>query len=170
MIQPLPSNLSEPDRTDDPTGDPTGGHPGLAERLRSAGLRPTRQRVALARLLFGAADRHVTAEQLHTEAQQAGVRVSLATVYNTLHQFTEQDLLREVVVETGRSYFDTNVHGHHHFFELETGRLIDIPANDISISGLPQAPEGAEIERVDLVIRVRRRTAGAAADPAPTDG
>lgn len=111
----------------------------------------------MAKLLFGASDRHVTAEQLHSEADRAGVRVSLATVYNTLHQFTDQGLLREVVVEAGRSYFDTNTHGHHHFFELETGQLVDIPDTGISIQGLPDAPDGAEIERVDLVVRVRRR-------------
>lgn len=130
---------------------------GLMERLRQSGLRPTRQRLALAKLLFGQYDRHVTAEQLHTEADRAGVRVSLATVYNTLHQFTDQGLLREVVVEAGRSYFDTNIHDHHHFFEPETGKLIDIPEQGISIAGLPHAPEGAEIERVDLVVRVRRQ-------------
>ena len=152
MIQPLSCILPDPDYADRQAS--------LMERLRRAGLRPTRQRVALGRLLFGQTDRHVTAEQLHTEAERAGVQVSLATVYNTLHQFTDQGLLREVVVEAGRSYFDTNIHGHHHFFELETGTLIDIPEHEISIAGLPQAPEGAEIERVDLVVRVRRRTDG----------
>jgi Fur family iron response transcriptional regulator len=86
------------------------------ERLRSAGLRPTRQRLALVRLLFDHGDRHVSAEALHAEAQRAGVRVSLATIYNTLNQFTEAGLLREVVVEAGRSYFDTNTGDHHHFF------------------------------------------------------
>jgi len=127
------------------------------DRLREAGLRPTRQRVALARLLFDGADRHVTAEQLHSEAETAGVSVSLATVYNTLHQFTDGGLLREVVVEAGRSYFDTNTGGHHHFFDAGTGMLTDIPGDDIVIGDLPAPPPGAEIERVDLVIRIRSR-------------
>src|ERR1700722_15326672 len=88
----------------------------LLERLRAVGLRPTRQRIALARLLFDGGDRHITAEQLHGEALGAVIRVSLATVYNTLHQFTDAGLLREVVVEPGRSYFDSNTTDHHHFF------------------------------------------------------
>lgn len=124
------------------------------ERLRKAGLRPTRQRLALARLLLENGDRHVTAEQLHGEVLASGMRVSLATVYNTLHQFTDCGLLREVVVETGRSYFDTNVGAHHHFFDVEAGTLIDIPADQVAIGSLPAPPEGTEIERVDLVIRV----------------
>ena len=127
------------------------------DRLRKAGLRPTRQRLALARLLFDGGDRHVTAEQLHSEAESAGVSVSLATVYNTLHQFTDGDLLREVVVEAGRSYFDTNTGGHHHFFDIATGALTDIPSDEIAIGDLPPPPPGAEIERVDLVIRIRSR-------------
>lgn len=127
------------------------------DRLRKAGLRPTRQRLALARLLFDGGDRHVTAEQLHSEAESAGVSVSLATVYNTLHQFTDGDLLREVVVEAGRSYFDTNTGGHHHFFDISTGTLTDIPGDEIAIGDLPPPPPGAEIERVDLVIRIRSR-------------
>lgn len=127
------------------------------DRLRRSGLRPTRQRLALARLLFEAGDRHVTAEQLHSEAEAAGVPVSLATVYNTLHQFTDGGLLREVVVEAGRSYFDTNTGRHHHFFDVGTGTLIDIPGDEISIGALPAPPPGTEIERVDLVIRIRSR-------------
>lgn len=129
----------------------------VIDRLRDAGLRPTRQRLALARLLFDRGDRHVTAEQLHGEAIATGVSVSLATVYNTLHQFTESGLLHEVVVEAGRSYFDTNVTSHHHFFETGSGRLIDIPADQVTIGALPAAPDGAEIEQVDLIIRVRQR-------------
>lgn len=124
--------------------------------LRGAGLRPTRQRLSLARLLFEHGNRHVTAEQLHGEATSDGGQVSLATIYNALHQFTDAGLLREVVVESGRSYFDTNTTGHHHFFEEETGRLTDIPAEQVSIGALPPAPEGAEIERVDVIVRVRR--------------
>lgn len=123
-------------------------------RLRAAGLRPTRQRIALARLLLEGGERHVTAEQLHSEAIAAAIPVSLATVYNTLHQFTEAELLREVVVEPGRSYFDTNTSDHHHFFWEATGRLQDIPGEHLSLSGLPRPPAGTEIRRIDIVIRV----------------
>ena len=123
-------------------------------RIRGAGLRPTRQRLSLARLLFETEDRHVTAEALHDEAMKSGVKVSLATVYNTLHQFTEAGLLREVVVEAGRSYFDTNIHNHHHFFHETTGELVDIPKESIHIGALPETPEGTRISRVDVVIRV----------------
>jgi len=125
-------------------------------RLRAVGLRPTRQRIALARLLFEGRDRHVTAEQLRAEAEGAAIRVSLATVYNTLHQFTAAGLLREVVVEPGRSYFDTNVEDHHHFFCETTGMLQDIPGASVAVGALPSPPPGTEISRVDVIIRVRR--------------
>ena len=128
----------------------------ILSRLRAAGLRPTRQRLALARLLFEAADRHITAEQLHGEATAAAIPVSLATVYNTLHQFTGVGLLREVVVEPGRSYFDTNIDDHHHFFCESTGMLQDIPGAAVIVGELPRAPAGTEISRVDVIIRVRR--------------
>ncbi len=113
------------------------------ELLRAAKLRPTRQRLALSRLLFEKGDRHVTAEQLHGEALAASVLVSLATVYNTLHQFIAAGLLREVVVNPGRSYFDTNTADHHHFFFEDTGRLLDIPSDRIGVTDLPQPPHGA---------------------------
>jgi len=128
----------------------------VLELLRRAGLRPTRQRLALARLLFDRGDRHVTAEQLHGEAVAAAVAVSLATVYNTLHQFIDAGLLREVVVNPGRSYFDTNVSDHHHFFIEESGRLLDIPGDRIDVSNVPAPPAGTAIRRVDVVIRVER--------------
>jgi Fur family transcriptional regulator, iron response regulator len=124
------------------------------ELLRAAKLRPTRQRLALARMLFDKGDRHVTAEQLHGEAQAASVRVSLATVYNTLHQFIVAGLLREVVVDPGRSYFDTNVSDHHHFFHEETGHLQDIPGERLGVAELPAPPAGTQIRRVDVIIRV----------------
>jgi Fur family iron response transcriptional regulator len=124
------------------------------ERLHAVGLRPTRQRLALARLLFENGDRHVTAEQLHGEAASAAIPVSLATVYNTLHQFTEAGLLREVVVDPGRSYFDTNNADHHHFFCEANGLLQDIPAREVTVSGLPLAPDGTEIRRVDVIVRI----------------
>jgi Fur family iron response transcriptional regulator len=124
------------------------------ERLRGVGLRPTRQRLALARLLFDQGNRHVSAEQLHGEAIDAAVRVSLATVYNTLHQFTTAGLLNEVVVEPGRSYFDTNVDDHHHFYFEDSGRLQDIPGNSVLVNELPAAPSGTAIRRVDVIIRL----------------
>jgi Fur family iron response transcriptional regulator len=128
----------------------------IQERLREVGLRPTRQRIALAKLLFDTEDRHVTAEQLHSEAVAATIPVSLATVYNTLHQFTDAGLLREVVVEPGRSYFDTNIDDHHHFFCESSGMLQDIPGNMLAVGQLPAPPDGAEIRRVDVIIRIRR--------------
>lgn len=124
-------------------------------RLKTAGLRPTRQRIALAELLFSNGNRHLTAEQLHGEAMDADVSVSLATVYNTLHQFTAAGLLREVVVEAGRSYFDTNTTDHHHVFVADQGDLSDIDGNSLTILGLPQPAAGCMIERVDVIVRVR---------------
>ena len=126
----------------------------IAERLRAAGLRPTRQRVALARLLFDGCDRHVTAEVLHEEAIARKVPVSLATVYNTLHQFTEVGLLREVAVEGAKNYFDTNTSNHYHFFCETSGKLVDIETASIRIEGLPQAPDGMAISRVDVLVRL----------------
>jgi Fur family iron response transcriptional regulator len=124
------------------------------QRLRSASLRPTRQRLALAKLLLEKGDRHVTAEQVHSEARQAEIPVSLATVYNTLHQFTDAGLLREVVVAPGRSYFDTNIGNHHHFFYEQSGRLEDIPGDRVEVANLPPAPEGTAIRRVDVIVRL----------------
>jgi len=127
---------------------------GVLAQIKEAGLRPTRQRLALAKLLFEQGDRHVTAEQLRAEAQKARIPVSLATVYNTLHQFTEAGLLREVVVEAGRSCFDTNTSEHHHVFNEQTGMLTDIPADSVRITGIPEAADGAAVKRVDVIIRV----------------
>ena len=128
----------------------------MTTRLRQAGLRPTRQRVDLGRVLFARGHRHIAAEDLHAEAEAAGVRVSLATVYNTLHQFTEAGLLREVAIDGTRTYFDTNTSHHHHFFVEGEGQLIDL-IDDIGIGRLPEPPAGMEITSVDLVVRVRRR-------------
>ena len=130
--------------------------PCLTAVLRMAGLRPTRQRIALAELLFGGDHRHVSAEQLHGEAETAGVNVSLATIYNTLHQFRQAGLLREVTVDAARSYFDTDTSDHHHFFVEDEQRVIDIPANSIVIQGLPDAPRGMEVTHVDVVVRVKK--------------
>ncbi len=123
--------------------------------LRGVGLRPTRQRLALARLLFEGEDRHVTAEMLHVEAVSAKVRVSLATVYNTLHQFTAAGLLREIVVDASRSYFDTNTTQHHHFFVEKSGQLQDIAGERLSLVDLPAPPTGTAIDRVDIIIRLK---------------
>lgn len=125
-------------------------------RLRAAGLRPTRQRLSLAELLFRHGDRHVTAELLHQEALDAGFAVSLATVYNTLHQFTAAGLLQQVIVEPQRSYFDTNTGPHQHFYDETGGDLIDIPGDSIAVSGLPAPPRGTAVARVDVVVRLRR--------------
>ena len=131
--------------------------PCLMAVLRMAGLRPTRQRIALAELLFSGSHRHVSAEQLHGEVSAAGVGVSLATVYNALHQFRNSGLLREVTVDADRSYFDTDTSDHHHFFIEDEQRVIDIPAGSITIKGLPDAPRGMEVAHVDLVVRLRKK-------------
>ncbi|GBE44855.1 peroxide-responsive repressor PerR [bacterium BMS3Bbin10] len=128
-----------------------------SDTLRDAGLRPTRQRVALAELLFAKGDRHLTAERLHEEAVCNDVRVSLATVYNTLHQFTEAGLLREVAVEGSKTYFDTNTSNHCHFFCEPDGTLTDIPTEDLTVQGLPEPPEGMEVSRVDVLVRLVKK-------------
>lgn len=127
-----------------------------AALLRAHNLRPTRQRVALSGLLFDGPDRHVTAESLHDEAQARGYDLSLATVYNTLHQFTEAGLLRQVIVDGDKTYFDTNTSEHHHFFHEQTRRLSDIPAGSIRVEGLPPAPDGAAVARVDVIVRLKQ--------------
>jgi Fur family transcriptional regulator, iron response regulator len=129
----------------------------IAEKLRLAGLRPTRQRVALARILFGEGDRHVSAESLHADAVAARVPVSLATVYNALNQFKAAGLLREVAIEGDRSYYDTNTSNHFHFFNEDEGRLTDIAPGSLVFSGLPQVPEGKVIDRIDVIVRLRDR-------------
>ncbi len=128
----------------------------LVRQLKARGLRPTRQRLALARLLLARGPRHVTAEELFHEARGAGIPVSLATVYNTLHQFTRAGLLSEVVVGSGQSYFDTNVSSHWHFFDRTTGEVMDIPDEAIAFARLPEPPAGKIIDRIDVVIRVRK--------------
>ena len=127
----------------------------LKDMLRKAGLRPTRQRMALCWMLFGRGDRHVTAESLYEEAAKARVPISLATVYNTLHQFKDAGFLREVAVEGAKTYFDTNIGNHCHFFVEGEGRLIDIDDSQIVIHNAPEPPEGMEIARIDVVLRLR---------------
>lgn len=128
-------------------------------KLRNAGLRPTRQRMALAELLFAKGDRHLTVEELHEEAVHAGIGVSLATVYNTLHQFTEAGILRVLAVESAKTYFDTNISDHHHFFVEGQNHVLDIPVSNIAIGNLPEPPDGMEIAHIDIVIRLRPKKA-----------
>ncbi len=129
----------------------------LIDRLRDAGLRPTKQRRSLGNLLFSGSNRHVTAERLHEEAMQAGVPVSLATVYNTLHQFTNAGLLREVAVEGAKTYFDTNTTQHFHFYHEENGHLIDMPADDVFLKNLPTPPEGTLVTQIDVTVRIAKK-------------
>jgi Fur family iron response transcriptional regulator len=125
--------------------------------LRQVGLRPTQQRMALGWMLFGKGDRHITAEMLYEEATQAKVAVSLATVYNTLHQFTDAGLLRQVAVDGSKTYFDTNATQHHHFYVEGENALLDIADSDVIVGKTPVPPEGYEITRIDVVVRLRRK-------------
>ncbi len=126
------------------------------DRLRDVGLRPTRQRLALARLLLDGGDRHVTAEAVHVEAVAAGIRVSLATVYNNLHQFTRAGLLREVVVDPGATYFDTNTSDHHHLYYESDGSLVDLEEQEFSLTKMPPMPLDEQVKRVDVVVRIAK--------------
>ncbi len=123
--------------------------------LRQASLRPTRQRVALARLLFVGHDHHITADALYAQARKQRLKVSLATVYNTLRQFVDVGLLRQVSVDAGGVYFDTNTGAHHHFYDERTGALTDVPATAVQLAKLPPAPKGRAVARVDVVIRLK---------------
>ncbi len=127
--------------------------------LREVGLRPTRQRLALGWIMFTKGDRHITAEMLYEEALKAKVPVSLATVYNALHQFTEVGLLRQIAVDGSKTYFDTNISQHHHFYIEGENALFDIPDTDVLVGKVPTPPEGYEVVRVDVVVRLRRKEA-----------
>jgi Fur family transcriptional regulator, iron response regulator len=129
----------------------------MRKRLREIGLRPTRARVALGSILFAKGNRHISAEMLFEEANQANVSVSLATVYNTLHQFTEAGLLRQVAIDSSKSYFDTNNTEHQHYYLEDRHELMDIPPTDVAVGKIPVPPEGYEIARVDVVVRLRRK-------------
>ena len=126
----------------------------FAKKLRLAGLRPTRQRVAIAALLLDGRHRHVSADSLIEEITTAGLQVSSGTVYNTLNQFTDAGLLRRVVVHNEYSLFDTNTDNHHHFYEASNDQLVDIPSDDVILAKLPQAPDGHEIKAVDVIIHI----------------
>ena len=125
-----------------------------AQKLSNAGLRSTRQRLALAKLLFEGEFRHVTAEIIYEEVVQSGINVSLATVYNSLHHFTDVGLLREVMVDSGRTYFDTNMSDHHHYFMEDEGCLIDIPDGVVNVGLLPAVPAGKKFSRIEVIVHV----------------
>jgi len=129
----------------------------IANILQDAGLRSTQQRLALGALLFDGVDKHVTAEQVFDAARKKRARVSLATVYNTLHQFTEAGLLREVVIDANQVYFDTNTTNHHHFFNETKGCLTDVSASSVHVNRLPKLPAGLCLNRVDVIIRVKAK-------------
>ncbi|MGL4973774.1 MAG: Fur family transcriptional regulator Irr [Bosea sp. (in: a-proteobacteria)] len=131
----------------------------LRQKLRRVGLRPTRQRVSLGWLLFAKGDRHVSAELLFDEATRARVPVSLATVYNTLHQFTEAGLLRELAIDGAKTYFDTDTSQHHHFVVDGENTVIDIPGSEVALPDVTNVPEGYEVARIDVVVRLRRKPA-----------
>jgi len=130
----------------------------ISELLRSADLRPTRQRVALAKLLYSKGKRHVSAELLYEEAKIENVPVSLATIYNTLHQFKDAGLLLAVVIDSTKTYFDTNVIHHHHFFVEDDNVVFDVPTGAVQFGQLPEPPEGLEISKIDVIVRLRRKS------------
>jgi Fur family iron response transcriptional regulator len=126
----------------------------VVQRLRSVGLRPTKQRIALANILFKDGYKHITAEDLHREALGKGITVSLATIYNTLNQFKDVSLIREINVDSSKCYYDSNVLNHHHFYYEKTGVLKDIDEGDLVISSIPKIEEGHKISNIDVVIRI----------------
>jgi Fur family iron response transcriptional regulator len=126
------------------------------DKLRASGLRPTSQRLALAQLLFGQGDRHISAEQLHEEARKAKVPVSLATIYNTLKQLKSVGLLRELTIESDRTYYDTNTGSHFHFFDEAEGEVFDIEPGNLQVLGMPELPKGRELDRIDIIIRLKK--------------
>lgn len=129
----------------------------VGDLIKASGLRPTRQRLALGGLLFAGEDRHVTAEQLHAEVVALGEHVSLATVYNTLHQFRRAGLVRELAIDGSKAYFDTNTSNHNHFLLEQSGELMDIPGDSIQVSGLPTPPDGMEIAHIDVIVRLAKK-------------
>ncbi|MBI1867296.1 MAG: transcriptional repressor [Methylocystis sp.] len=132
-----------------------GAEEQLKSRLRNAGLRPTVQRISLSKLLFGNGDRHVSAEALHAEARAAGLQLSLSTVYNTLNQFAEAGLLREIAVQGPRTYFHTRISPHHHFIDEASNKMFDVADGSVEFARLPTPPAGMEIVGCDVIIRLR---------------
>src|SRR3954454_21420891 len=145
----MPAKAGRTDMTGCPWHD-------VKSMLRKVGLPPPRQRMALGWILFGKGDRHLTAEMLYEEASRAKVPVSLATVYNTLHQFTEVDFLRQVARYVSKTYCDTNVSDHLHFFVEGENALVDIPNAEVMLDRMPHAPPGYEVARIDVVVRLRK--------------
>jgi Fur family iron response transcriptional regulator len=129
----------------------------VSELMRAAGLRPTKQRTALAWLLFGKGERHITAEMLYEESVKATIPVSLATIYNTINQLADLGLLRRVRVDGAKTYYDTNVSNHHHFYFESNHELVDIPNAELRIEAMPDIPDGYDVSRIDMVIRLRRK-------------
>ena len=126
----------------------------VENRLQSAGLRATPKRIAIGGLLFDGRDRHVTADDVAVMARKSGIRVSLATVYNTLNQFVSAGLMKRITLDTDRTYFDTNVSDHHHLFFEENGVLHDIPGDSIRVEGLPEIPSGSKVRSVEVIVRM----------------
>lgn len=136
------------------------GEPELKAKLRNAGLRPTVQRLSLSKLLYGNGDRHVSAEALHAEAREAGLQMSLSTVYNTLNQFADAGLLREIAVQGPRTYFHTRTSPHHHFMDEVSKKMFDVADGTVEFANLPAPPEGMEIVGCDVIIRLRSKRKG----------
>ena len=126
----------------------------VIDLLKTAGIRPTRQRLSLAKLLFEGGHKHVTAESLFELCVHEHETVSLATIYNSLHQFKEAGLLREITLGTGKTYYDTNMEPHYHFYHVHDERLEDIEAKNIKLSGLPDMPQGTKLSHIDVVLYV----------------
>jgi Fur family transcriptional regulator, iron response regulator len=155
----VPTAMLDPARSVERPAD-GGASNNFRALLCRAGLRPTRQRLALCELLFSNGHRHTTAEMLHAEGIAARLPVSLATVYNNLHQFTEAGLVQQVAVDGSKAFFDTNTAAHQHFFLAAEHALVDIPASDVVLGKVPEPPEGYEIARIDVVVRLRRKQRG----------
>ena len=134
----------------------------LIDRFQAAGLRATPKRMAIGGLFFDGVDRHVTADDVAVLARNAGVRVSLATVYNTLNQFVAAGMMKRITLDTDRTYFDTNVSDHHHLFFEDGGRLHDIPGHSVRVEGLPEIPEGAEVSSIEVIVRMKNAGTGKA--------
>ena len=127
------------------------------ELLKNVALRPTKQRIALTKILFQENNLHVTAEQLHSEAIRKGYKISLATVYNALNSFKEAGIVKQVLVEPGKIYFDTNTESHHHFYIEETGELVDVPDDECKIVSLPRIPAEYMVSQVEITIRLKHK-------------
>jgi Fur family iron response transcriptional regulator len=131
--------------------------PSVDDLLQQCNIAPTQQRRQIAQILF-ARPQHVSADQVLERVNQDGSVASKATVYNTLGLFARKGLIREVIVDPSRVFYDSNPTEHHHFFNVDTGRLEDIEAPQLIVQNLPTPPDGTELENVDIIIRVRSKT------------